>query len=168
MENEKNEMQDKENQILSEVETLVKAEYEVVRLQMVDGASRMMGALLLAICLVLMSFAVLAFGAAAAVYVLALYVPAWAACLMVGAVFLLLIPILIACSKTLFINPLVKKMSGFKNVEELKYETLRAEGRAAVQRERMSGHIRFAQAVYTHYTQLAKTAWNAILGLFTK
>lgn len=163
-----NDLKEKQAQILSEVETFAKAEYEVARLKVIENASQIVGTLLLTICLILIAFAVLAFCAAAAVLALAQCLPAWAACLIVGAVYLLLIPILIACSKPLFVNPLVNKLSGIKNVEELKYETLRAEGRAAVQRERMSGYVRFAEAIINHYTQLAQTAWNAVRSLFKK
>ena len=162
------ELQNKKDQILSEVETFAKAEYEVARLKVIENASQVVGSLLLTICLILIAFAVLAFCAAAAVLALVQCLPAWAACLIVGAVYLLLIPILIACSKSLFIDPLVHKLSGIKNVEELKYETLRAEGRAAVQRERMNGYVRFAQVMYNHYSQLAQTAWNAVRSLFKK
>lgn len=168
MEKEKNELQDKTEQILSEVETLAKAEYEVARLKVIDNSSRLVGSLLLTICIILVAFAVLSFCAAAAVFALALCVPAWAACLIVGAVYLLLIPVLILCSKALFINPIVRKLSGLKNSEELQLESLRAEGRAAVQRERLSGYVRFAKAMYDHYVNLAQTAWNFIRGLFRK
>ena len=163
MEKEKNELQDKTEQILSEVETLAKAEYEVARLKVIDNSSRLVGSLLLTICIILVAFAVLSFFAAAAVFALALCVPAWAACLIVGAVYLLLIPVLI-----LFVDPIVRKLSGLKNSEELQLESLRAEGRAAVQRERLNGYVRFAKAMYNHYVNLAQTAWNFIRGLFRK
>lgn len=168
MENQKNDLQDKKEQILSEVETFAKAEYEVARLRVIDNTSRIVGSLLLTICLILVAFAVLAFCAVAAVVALAQCVPTWAACLIVGAFYLLLFPVLIACSKKLFVDPIICKLSGLKNAEELKYETLRAEGHAAVHRERMNGHVRFARAMYNHYTQLAQTAWGAIRSLFTK
>ena len=168
MENQLNELQDKKEQILSEVETYAKSEYELARLQVVEIASRVVGSLLLTICLILIAFAVLSFCASAAIFALSAYIPTWAACLIIGAFYLLLIPILLISGKPLFIDPLVKKMSGFKNLEELKYETLRAEGRAAVQRERLNGHLRFARAMYNHYSQLAQTAWSVIRGLFSK
>ena len=75
MEKEKNELQDKTEQILSEVETLAKAEYEVARLKVIDHSSRLVGSLLLTICIILVAFAVLSFCAAAAVFALALCVP---------------------------------------------------------------------------------------------
>lgn len=168
MEKELNELEDKKEQILSEVETYAKAEYELVRLQVIDNASRTVGALLLTICLILVAFAVISFCASAAVFALAEHIPTWAACLIIAGAYLLLIPVLLLGSKALFIDPIVKKMSGLKNTEELKYETLRAEGRAAVHRERMNGHVRFAQALYSHYVSLLQAAWNTIRSIFSK
>ena len=156
------------NNPMNELQDFAKAEYEVARLRVVDNVSRLVGSLLLTICLILIAFAVLSFCAAAAVFALAQCVPTWAACLIVGAVYLLLIPILIACSKQLFIDPLVNKLSGIKNIEELKYETLRAEGRAAVHRERMNGKLQLAKEFINIYSQLAQTVWNAICSLFNK
>lgn len=156
------------NNPMNELQDFAKAEYEVARLRVVDNVSRLVGSLLLTICLILIAFAVLSFCAAAAVFALAQCVPTCAACLIVGAVYLLLIPILIACSKQLFIDPLVNKLSGIKNIEELKYETLRAEGRAAVHRERMNGKLQLAKEFINIYSQLAQTVWNAICSLFNK
>lgn len=124
-------------QILPDVEAFAKTEYNVLRLKVIDKVSHLVGALLLIICLILVGFAVLTFGAAAAVFALAQCMPLWASCLIVGAVYLLLIPILLILSTVLFVNPIIRKLGGIKNVEELKYETIRAEGEAAVQRERM-------------------------------
>ena len=136
-----------ETKILPDVEALAKAEFNVLKLKAIDKASHIIGSLMLTICLILIAFAVLTFCAAAAVVALAQYVPLWASCLIIGAFYLILIPILIACSKALFINPLIRKMSGIKNVEELKCDTIRAEGEAAVQRERISIFHSFLLAI---------------------
>lgn len=168
MENEMKELQDQKEQILAEAEAFAKAEYEVVRLQVVKNISHVVGSLLLTICLILVVFAVLAFCAAAAVLALSQCVPAWAACLIVGAFYFLLIPVLFACYKALFINPIVRKLTGLKDCEELKFETLRAEGKAAVQRERVYSYVRFVKVIYSHYSQLAQTVRNLIRNLFSK
>lgn len=157
MENEMKGLQDKKEVILSEVETFAKAEYDVARLRMIDKISRVLGSFLLSICLILIAFAVLSFCAAAAVFALAQCMPTWAACLLVGAVYLLLIPVMFACSKAMFINPIVNKLSGLKDLEDLKCETVRAEGSAALHRERMNERIRFV-----------RTIWNIIRRLFKK
>lgn len=168
MENEKNEMQEQKELIRSEVENFAKAHYDVLRLRLIGNASHLIGSLLLTLCIILLSFAVLSFCAAAAVVALSICLPVWAACLIVGAFYLLLIFVLAACSKVLFVNPIVRKLSGLKNSEELKYELLRAEGRAAVQRERVTGRLQLLRSLYSYYSKVAQTAWAAIARLFKK
>jgi len=168
MENGMNEMQDMKSRIVSEVETYVKSEYELARLQIIDKASHLVGSLLLVICIILIAFAVMASCAVAAVVALAQVVPTWLACLIVGVAYLLLIPILVVFAQGLFVNPIVKKLSGIRNCQELKCETLRAEGHAAVQRERMGFHVRAIQETFNRYSQLASMAWNFVRRLFKK
>ena len=168
MAQETNEFEQKKEQVLSEVENYAKAEYKLARLRFVRIAGNLVGSVLLAICLILIAFAVLTFCAAAAVIALAQVIPAWAACLIIGAVYLLLIPVLMVCSKHLFVSPIVKKLSGCKDIRELEYETLRAEGQVAVQRERMNNHLRLVQVVYHQITNIAQVAWRVIRGLFIK
>lgn len=140
-------------QILPDIEAFAKAEYDLARLKVIDKVSHLVGALLLIICLILIGFAVLTFGAAAAVFALAQCMPLWAACLIIGAVYLLLIPILLIAGTVLFVNPIIRRLSGVKNVHELKCETIRAEGEVAIQRERM----RFVQ-----------TLWSTLRSIFSK
>ena len=140
-------------QILPDVNAFAKAEYDVARLKVIDKVSRLVGTLLLIICLILIAFAVLTFGAAAAVYALAQVVPMWASCLIIGAVYLLLIPILCLASTALFVNPIIRKLSGIKNEHELMYKTIRAEDEAAVQRERM---------------RVVQTFWSILRSIFCK
>ena len=109
-------------QILPDVEAFAKAEYNVLRLKVIDKVSHLVGALLLIICLILVGFAVLTFGAAAAVFALAQCMPLWASCLIVGAVYLLLIPILLILSTVLFVNPIIRKLGGIKNVAALPWK----------------------------------------------
>ena len=140
-------------QILPDVEAFAKAEYDVIRLKVIDKVSHLVGALLLTICLILVGFAVLSFGAAAAVFALAQCMPLWASCLIIGGVYLVLIPVLLIVSTALFVNPIIRKLSGIKNEQELKCETIRAEGEAAVQSERMKA---------------VQTVWSTIRNLFVK
>lgn len=168
MENEMNEQKEPKTSLMSDVENLAKAEYEVARLRVIENVSRMVGFLLLAICLILVVFAVLSFCAAAAVFALAQYMPAWAACLVIGALYLVAIPILIIGSKQLFVNPIIRKMSGLKNYAELKYEALRAEGQAAIMKERINSGVRLAEMIINYGSMLMQTAWNTILHLFSK
>ena len=140
-------------QILPDIEAFAKAEYDVARLKVIDKVSHLVGALLLIICLILIAFAVLTFGAAAAVFALAQCMPLWASCLIIGAVYLLLIPILMIAGTVLFVNPIIRKLSGIRNEQELKYETIRAEGELALQRERM---------------KVVQTVWSTLRSIFSK
>lgn len=140
-------------QILPDIEAFAKAEYDVARLKVIDKVSHLVGALLLIICLILIAFTVLTFGAAAAVFALAQCMPLWASCLIIGAVYLLLIPILLIAGTVLFVNPIIRKLSGIRNEQELKYETIRAEGELALQRERM---------------KVVQTVWSTLRSIFSK
>ena len=140
-------------QILPDIEAFAKAEYDVARLKVIDKVSHLVGALLLIICLILIAFAVLTFGAAAAVFALAQCMPLWASCLIIGAVYLLLIPILLIAGTVLFVNPIIRKLSGIRNEQELKYETIRAEGELALQYERM---------------KVVQTIWSTLRSIFSK
>ena len=140
-------------QILPDIEAFAKAEYDVARLKVIDKVSHLVGALLLLICLILIAFTVLTFGAAAAVFALAQCMPLWASCLIIGAVYLLLIPILLIAGTVLFVNPIIRKLSGIRNEQELKYETIRAEGELALQRERM---------------KVVQTVWSTLRSIFSK
>ena len=168
MENEKNVFQEAKEQILTEISTYAQAEYEYSRLRVVDYVSRLVGGVLLAIGLILIVFAVLSFCAAAAVFALALYVPMWAACLIVGACYILLIPILVICSRTLFRNIIIRRMSGLKNGEALRLETVRAEGNAAVRRERLNGHLFVVQALHNQLSRWGHLIIRLFRGLFRK
>ena len=168
MDKKANELQDNKEGLLSEVESYAKAEYELARLRIVDYAGRIVSVFLLAICILFIVFAVLALCAAAAVSVLAQFMHTWAACLIVGGAYLLLIPLLVIGSKWFFVNPVVRKLSGIKNVEELKYATIRAEGRVAVHRERITHHVKIAQMVFDRVVGLMGSLWDTIIGIFKK
>jgi len=168
MENEKDLFREAKEQLLEEVGSYANAEYEYSRLRVVDYVSRLAGTVLLAVGLILIAFAVLSFCAAAAVFALAMYMPAWAACLIVAACYILLIPVLVICSKTLFRNLVIRRMSGLKNREALRLETIRAEGNAALRRERLNGRLLIVQALYSRLAQWGTTIKDLFRGLFRK
>jgi len=168
MENEKDLFREAKEQLLEEVGSYANAEYEYSRLRVVDYVSRLAGTVLLAVGLILIAFAVLSFCAAAAVFALAMYMPAWAACLIVAACYILLIPVLVICSKTLFRNLVIRRMSGLKNREALRLETIRAEGNAALRRERLNGRLLIVQALYSRLAQWGTTIKDLLSGLFRK
>lgn len=85
--------------------------YDLLRLSVLEKLSRVTGLLLLALVVVLLLFAVLAFGALALVYVLAQWVPIWGAYLIIGALFLLLLVLAFVFRRQWFINPVVGALS---------------------------------------------------------
>lgn len=101
-----------------DIEALVKTELTLGKLQIVAAGSKIIGYVLLVLTLILLVFAVLAFAAFAAVNALALCMPMWAACLIVGAVYVLIAIIVVLMRESLFINPLVKKLSAILFAEE--------------------------------------------------
>ncbi len=101
-----------------DIEALVKTELTLGKLQIVAAGSKIIGYVLLVLTLILLVFAVLAFAAFAAVNALALCMPMWAACLTVGAVYVLIAIIVVLMRESLFINPLVKKLSAILFAEE--------------------------------------------------
>lgn len=162
------ELEETKEVLRQDVENYARSQAEVLRLKAVAVVGNVIGSVLLALCLILITFAVLACLALAAVFALSQCVPTWAACLIVGGIYLLLIPVVIYLSKVIFVNVVIKKMSGLRTMEDLKYETLRAEGQAAVQQERIDGHLRSARQAIMQYTRMAGKVWSILRKLFGK
>lgn len=111
-----------ENQFLEQVQTDAKAYAQTLttvgKLRIVGGVSRALGLFLFILTTVLLVFAVLSFGAVAAIIGLSFCIPTWAAALVVGGVYALLIVVAIIFRKRLFINPFVRMLSGVLFAEE--------------------------------------------------
>ena len=75
---------------------------EVSKLRIIGIVSRVMGLFLLMITIVLLVFALLSFGAVAIINALSNHMPIWAAALIMGAMYLLLIIITFICRIPLF------------------------------------------------------------------
>lgn len=86
--------------------------YDLLRLELLDKLSRIIGQLVLALVVVLLVFAALAFLGMGAMFLLSKVVPLPVSCAILGAVFLLLIVLAIANKEKLFINPMVRALAG--------------------------------------------------------
>lgn len=110
-----------QNDFLSQVQTDVKAfvstQTTIGKLRLVSAVSRILGIFLLAITIVLLSFALLCFVAVAAISAISAVVPLWAAALMVAALYIVLIVIAIVWRKCLFVRPFVRKLNAILAVE---------------------------------------------------
>lgn len=124
------------NSVLADVQTYIKSEYDILRLKATKRASLIGGSVLLVVCVLFLAFLAIVFMAIGATIALADCLPLWAAFLITGGVFLLLILVLLLCKKVFFVNPVVRVLSEKKSLDELDKDTLRAEGRVTMMRER--------------------------------
>ena len=152
-------------QIKQEVSTYGQSMGEVGRLRLVSVVSRVLGLFLLIFTIVLCVFALLAFGAVAAIHALSACMPIWAASLIIGSIYIVLIAVTIMCRKQLFINPFIHLMDKQVHTEEeLALKTMEAEHKAELQRVRMECQVENATRELDFYANLLSRAWNFITG----
>ena len=156
-------------QIKQELTTYGTALGEVGRLRLVGILSRMIGLFLLILSVVICAVGLFTFLAVAVIDALAYSMPVWAASLIVGSAYLLLIIIAIACRKQLFIHPFIKLLTKqIKTEEELERKTMEAEHQADMQRVKMACQVENATREIEFYLNFLTRAWNAIRALFKK
>jgi len=149
-------------QVKQEAETYGKALGNVGRLHLIGLVSRVLGLFLLIFTIVLCVFALLAVGTVVAISALAAYMPVWAAALIIGGVYILLIILAVVCRKQLFIHPFIALLS--KQVigtqDELNLETLKAEHEVALQTIRLETQVENATRELNFYATLLNRVWN--------
>lgn len=85
--------------------------YDLLRLELLDKMSRIIGLVLMAMIVILLVFAALGFFAFAIVFLLRSVMPMPVACCIMGAFYLVLIALVVAFRKQWFINPMVRTLS---------------------------------------------------------
>ncbi len=118
------------NQVKDDLKDYAKTLSVVGRLRLVGGISRVLGFFLMVFTVILLAFAVISFCAVAAISALSYCMPVWAASLVVGGVYVVLIALAIIYRKPLFINPFVSRLSAMFFSEEgrqIEEERLREE-----------------------------------------
>lgn len=118
------------DQVQNDVRAYAETNTVLAKLRLVGGISRVLGLFLLLLTVILIVFALLAFGSVAAVAALSYHLPIWAATLIIGSVYILLLAGVIIFSKQLFINPFVRKLSAIffaKEGQKIEEERLRKE-----------------------------------------
>lgn len=158
-----------ENEILEQLKNELtdygKSMGEVGRLRLIGIVSRVLGLFLLIFTLVLCVLALFSFGAVAAIDAMSAYIPVWAAALIIGGVYIVLIIIAIAFYKPLFIHPFIKLLSKeIQTEEELALKTMEAEHQAELQSVRMECHVENATRELNFYMNLFSRVWNLITG----
>lgn len=157
------------NQVKNEVTEYGKSVGEVGKLRLIGIISRVLGLFLLILTLVLCALAIFTFGAVALIDVLSNYMPVWGASLIIGATYIVLIVIALACRKQLFIHPFIKMLSKqITTEEELALKTMEAEHKAELQQVRMQCQVENATRELDFYASLLSRAWDAIKGLLHK
>ena len=157
-------------QIKQEATTFGKALGNAGKWHMVGIISRVLGLFLLIFTVVLCALALFTFGAVAAIDAMSAYMPVWAAALIMGSAYLLLIIVVIICRKPLFVHPFIRLLS--KQVigtqEELDLMTLKAEHEVDLQKVKIETKVENATREFNFYANLITRAWNTISGWIRK
>lgn len=98
-------------QLLRDSRSYLNTQFDLLRLNLLEKLSRIIGLILFALVAILLVFAIFGFSAVAVAFVLAQWLPLWASFLIIGGVFLLALILAIAFRKQWFINPIVCALS---------------------------------------------------------
>lgn len=129
-------------QIKSEISSYGQSIGEVGKLRLVGLISRVLGLFLLMFIVLLLVFALLSFGAVAIIDTLTNHMPLWVASLIMGGVYLVLLILVIACRKPLFVHPFIKQLTAeVKTEEELALKTIEAEHKVELQTIRLNNQV---------------------------
>lgn len=149
------------SQVKSELTEYSKSLGEIGKLRLIGIVSRVLGLFLLILTVVLCAIGLFAFASVAAINALTACMPLWAAALIVGAVFLLLIILAIVCRKPLFVHPFIRLMSNqIRSEEELALRTIEAENNVQLQRVKMECRVQNATQQFHFVTSLIGKIWN--------
>ena len=149
------------SQVKSELTEYSKSLAEIGKLRLIGIVSRVLGLFLLILTVVLCAIGLFAFASVAAINALTACMPLWAAALILGAVFLLLIILAIFCRKPLFVHPFIRLMSNqIRSEEELALRTIEAENNAQLQRVKMECRVQNATQQFHFVTSLIGKIWN--------
>lgn len=134
---------------------------EVSKLRIIGIVSRVMGLFLLMLTIVLMVFALLSFGAVAIINALSAHMPIWAAALIMGAMYILLIIVTFLCRKPLFVHPFIRLMSQqISSEEELALKTAEAEHRVEIQSMQLNNRVENATRDFSLLYSLIVRIWR--------
>lgn len=158
-----------ENELLGQMKTeateYVKSVGDAGKYHVIGGVSRMLGLFLLILTVVLCAIVFLMFGAVAVVAALATSMPLWAASLLVGSVFIVLLLIALIWRKPLFVHPFIRLMAKeVKTEDALANKITEAKHNAEIQRVKMECHAEEAVRDVKYYAGLISQTWSALKG----
>ena len=97
--------------LLHDSRAYINTQYSLLRLGLLEKLSKVIGLILFALVVVVLLFAFLGFVAVSMAFVLAQWIPDWAAFLIIGGVFLLQLIVAVVFRNRLFVNPMVRALS---------------------------------------------------------
>ena len=157
------------NQVKGELTEYSKALGTVGRLRLIGIISRVLGLFLLILTVVLCALALFTFGAVAAIDAMSACMPVWAAALIIGCSYIVLIILAIVCRKPLFVHPFIKLMTKqIKSEEELALKIIEAEHAVDLQNTRMQCQIENATREWNFYVNLFSRLRDLIRKIFRK
>lgn len=157
------------NQVKGELTEYSKALGTVGRLRLIGIISRVLGLFLLILTVVLCALALFTFGAVAAIDAMSACMPVWAAALIIGCSYIVLIILAIVCRKPLFVHPFIKLMTKqIKSEEELALRIIEAEHAVDLQNTRMQCQIENATREWDFYVNLFSRLRDLIRKIFRK
>lgn len=157
------------NQVTDELTDYGKSVGEVGKLRLVAIISRVLGLFLMIFTLVLCVLALFTFGAVAAIDAMSACMPVWAAALIIGCSYIILIVIAIVCRRPLFIHPFIRLLTKqIGSEEELALKTIEAKNKAQLKRVRIECQVENATREVELYFTLLSRGWNFLKGLLRK
>ena len=143
-----------------------KALSNVGKLRLIAIISRVLGLFLLIFTIVLCLFALFSFGAVAAISALSACMPVWAAALIIGSVYIIIIALAIIFRRPLFIHPFIALLTDqvIGTQEQLDLETVKAEHEVELQNVRLETKVENATREIDFYFRLASRIWSWISG----
>ncbi|MCM1035235.1 MAG: phage holin family protein [Paludibacter sp.] len=109
-------------QLLNDSKAYLKTGYDLLRLELLDKLSLILGIIIALIVALFLGFAAIAYFSVALVGWMTTCMPTWVACCILGGFFLAILIVLWCCRQRIFINPFIKLLSGilFKEPEQEK------------------------------------------------
>ena len=102
---------DKYQQAWADIKQFASTKFDLLKIDFLEKAARIVGLILFALVLVLLLFAVISFGCMALIFAIGQALPMWASTLIVVALWLLIMIGAIAFRQQLFINPMLAAIS---------------------------------------------------------
>ncbi len=103
--------QNQYKQLLEDSKSYLQTRYDLLRLELLDKLSQILGLLILVIVVIFLLFVAVAYFSVSLVAWMGTYMPIATACCILGGAFLCILLVAYLLRNTLFINPLVRMLS---------------------------------------------------------